>query len=121
MNSEYPWYDNAVKLQDGLSKIIIHHKRIENQRGNLVNIIFMELKDLINIYYKLGFAKTNYWTYLIGNKPINEKLSIKIKEGFKPTIIKPQGLRSLIQVMNPYIDDKSLDEILENLTRNRGW
>lgn len=121
LNEEDPWFDKVVGLQNELSKIIIHHKRATKQSGNLINIIFMQLKDLINIYYKLGFAKTNYWTYLLGNKSINENLSIKIKESFKPIVIKPEGLRSLIQAMNPYIDNKSLDEIFENLTTNRGW
>lgn len=121
LNKEDPWYDHVINLQNELSKIIIHYKRVTNQRGNLINIIFMQLKDLLNVYYRLGFAKTNYWTYLLGNKPINENLSIKIKEGFKPIVIKPEGLRSLIQVMNPYINNKSLDEILEKLTENRGW
>lgn len=121
LNKEDPWYENVIALQNELSKIISHYKRVSNQNGNLINIIFMQLKDLINVYYKLGFAKTNYWTYLLGNKSINDNLSIKMKESFKPIIIKPEGLRSLIQAMNPYINNKSLDEILENLTTNRGW
>lgn len=121
LNKDDPWYDNVINLQNELAKIVIHHKRVTNQRGNLINIIFLQLKELLNVYYKLGFAKTNYWTYLLGDKPINESLSIKIKEGFKPIVIKPEGLRSLIRAMNPYIDNKSLDEILENLTTNRGW
>ncbi len=115
------WYENVIKLQNELSQIIIHHKRVTNGRGNLINIIFLQLKGLLNVYYKLGFAKTNYWTYLLGNKAITENLSIKTKENFKPIIIKPEGLRSLIQAMNPYINNISLDEIVEKLTQNRGW
>lgn len=121
LNKEDPWYEHVLKLQNELSRIIVHHKRISNQRANLINIIFMQLKDLINVYYKLGFAKTNYWTYLLGNIPVDESLTIKIKESFKPIVIKPEGLRSLVQAMNPYIDNKSLDEIMEKLTANRGW
>ena len=121
LNSEDPWHEQVINLQNKLSSIIVHHKRVNNKKGNLINIIFLQLKELINVYYKLGFAKTNYWTYLLGNKPINENLSIKTKESFKPTKIKPEGLRSLIQAMNPYINNKSLDEILEKLTANRGW
>jgi hypothetical protein len=121
LNKEDPWYESVVKLQDELSSIIIHHRKVNNQSGNLINIIFLQLKELLNVYYKLGFSKTNYWTYLLGDIPLNENLSIKTKETFKPTKIKPAGLRALIQAMNPYIDNKSLDEILEKLTANRGW
>jgi hypothetical protein len=121
LNSEDPWHEQVINLQNELSSIIVHHRRVNNQKGNLLNIIFLQLKELLNVYYKLGFAKTNYWTYLIGNKPINENLSIKTKESFKPIKIKPEDLCSLIQAMNPYINNKSLDEILEKLTANRGW
>lgn len=121
INKEDPWYEHVVNLQNELAKIVIHHKRVGNGRGNLINIIFLQLKELLNVYYKLGFAKTNYWTYLLGNKNIKENLLIKTKESFKPIIIKPQGLRSLIQAMNPYINNNSLDEILEKLTKSRGW
>lgn len=121
VNQEDPWYEYVINLQNELSKIVIHHKRVTNQRGNLINIIFLQLKELLNVYYKLGFAKTNYWTYLLGNKAIDEKLSIKTKESFKPIIIKPEGLRSLVQAMNPYVNNIVLDEIMEKLTLNRGW
>lgn len=121
LNEEDPWYDRVIALQSELSKIVTHHKRVMGHTGNLINIIFLQLKELIGLYYKLSFAKTNYWTYLLGNKSADEPLSIKVKEGFKPTVIKREGLRSLIQAMNPYMDDKSLDDILEKLTQNRGW
>lgn len=121
LNNDDPWYDRVIVLQRELAKLVTHHKRVTNQKGNLINIIFLQLKELISLYYKLGFVKTNYWTYLLCNKSVDEPLSIKIKESFKPTMIKPEGLRSLIQAMNPCMDEKSLDDILEKLTQNRGW
>ncbi len=121
LNEEDPWYDRVIVLQGELEKIVTHHRRVVGHTGNLINIIFLQLKDLLSLYYKLSFAKTNYWTYLLGNKPLSEPLSIKIKEGFKPTVIRPEGLKALVLAMNPYMDDKSLEEILDKLTQNRGW
>jgi hypothetical protein len=121
LNKEDPWYEKVIDFQKELSSLVIHYRRIGNQRKNLLNIIFLQLKDLLNIYYKLGFAKVNYWTYLLGGKHINEELSIKAKETFKATRIKPEGLRSLIQAMNPNKDSKSIEDIFEKLVANRGW
>jgi hypothetical protein len=121
VDSDKPWSLHAREFQKNLSSIIIHYRRMGQNSGNLINIIFIELKDLIKIYSKLSFAKNNYWVHLINNKEVTDKIEIPLSDSFKPTVIKPDGLRSLIEVMNPGMSKERIEKIFDKLVELRGW
>lgn len=119
LNSDYPWYESLVRFQKSLLSIVICYKMEGNK--NILNIIYSDVKDLINVYYKLSFAKGNYWTYILSDKKIGETLNFNIKESFQPIIILSNGLKSLIKVMNPTSSPQVIDQIHKKLISYKHW
>lgn len=121
LNEEYPWNKNVLELQGSLSSIVFHYKEAYKSNGNLINIMFQPLGDLIKVYYKLSFSRDNYWTYLINNRELTDTLDIQIKEGFEPIKIRPDGLQSLVQVMNPSFNKEEIENVLKKLMKHKNW
>lgn len=121
LNNEYPWYQRQLEFQDSIMSIIFCYKVKYNQNINLLNIIYTPINDLMGIYYKLSFAKGNYWTNLLCNKKQDEPISFRIRESFQPTVIRFNGLIALIQAMNPTADNKIVNEIYEKLVGYKKW
>lgn len=119
LNSDYPWHDTLIQFQRSLLSIVLYCKMSKNK--NILNIIYSDIKDLINIYYKLSFAKGNYWTYILCGKKIDETLNFNVKESFQPTIILKNGLKSLIKVMNPTSSPQTTDQIYNDLVSYTHW
>lgn len=121
LNSDYPWYQELIEFQESMQSIILYYKIKYNINSNLLNIIFTPINDLMGIYYKLSFAKANYWTNLLCGKKPNEFINFRIKESFQPTIIRLKGLKALIQAMNPTEKDEVVEEILKKITEYKKW
>lgn len=119
LNPDYPWHYSLIQFQNSLLSIVLHYKMSKNK--NILNIIYSDIKDLIDIYYKLSFAKGNYWTYILCGKKIGETINFNIKESFHPTIILSNGLKSLIKVMNPASPPQATDQIYDDLVSYTHW
>lgn len=116
-----PWHQELMKFQESISSIISYYKIRNNINNNLLNIIYTPINDLMGIYYKLSFAKGNYWTNLLCCKKANEPINFNIKESFQPTIIRSNGLKALVEAMNPTADDESINEIYDKIIEYKNW
>lgn len=121
LDPKYPWHQKLLDFQESISLIISYYKNRYNVNNNLLNIIFTPIDDLMGIYYKLSFAKGNYWTNLLCCKKPDECINFNIKESFQPTIIRPNGLRALIQAMNPTLDYENVNKIYNKIIEYKKW
>lgn len=121
LDPKYPWHQKLLDFQGSISLIISYYKNRYNVNSNLLNIIFTPIDDLMGIYYKLSFAKGNYWTNLLCCKKLGELINFNIKESFQSTIIRPNGLRALIQTMNPTEDYESISKIYNKIIEHKNW
>lgn len=121
LDPEYPWHQKLLEFQKSVSSIILHYKNKYNVNNNLLNIIFTPIRDLMGIYYKLSFAKGNYWTNLLCGKKPDEIINFSIKESFQPIIIRSNGLRALIEAMNPTADYENINKIYNRIIEHMNW
>ena len=131
LNSEVPWYKHTLELQSMLSSLIICHKNLYFTK-DISNFISIDLvtKEMLNneaidmflpIYYKLSFAKNNYWIHVLSNKTLNDKINFNINTKLEPYILVPKGVKNIIQSMNPSLHSKEIDLILKELYSYKNW
>lgn len=116
-------YKYFLKLNKELSSMIIHHKTILSISNSLIQLTPSKVFDnnYLSIYYRLSFAKNNYWFYLLGNKKVNDTFSISTDTDLSPLILQPKGLMSIIGVMNPDLDKERISYILKSLYQYKKW
>ena len=115
----YPWYDLIEHLNKSLTSIIIHYKDVSNKEKSLIKVISEDLGSLINIYSKLAFAKDNYWTYLLCDKNIYDKLIPSVQIDFKPMKLAKESILYSILSTNPNISNEEARLILNEMLTYR--
>lgn len=124
MDTNLPWHKQLLDLKSCMDKIIIHHKQISEFNGNLINITTAKpnnINEFMSIYYRLSFAKNNYWSYLLCNKRLGESMDYIMDMQFEPVIITKEGFKKLIQAMNPTYLETKINEILNKVYDYKKW
>lgn len=116
-------YKYFLKLNKELSSMIVHYRTMSSISNSLIQLTPSKVFDdnYLSIYYKLSFAKNNYWFNLLGNKKINDTFSINTNTNLLPLMLQPKGLMSIIGVMNPDLDKERISYILKNLYKYKKW
>lgn len=114
-------YQHLNDFEKELSSIILCYNRISNENTRLIDIVSVCVDKLINIYFKMSFAKNNYWSHLLCNKSPDENIGLIIKSELKPTVVYPTSILALILNLNPNIELEDAQKILNKLTYYKGW
>lgn len=114
-DSIYPWHNILEELKQTLTSIIIYHKEVTNKEKSLIKVIFENIGYLIKLYYKLAFAKDNYWTKLLCDKKIYNKLTPYAQVDFKPMKLSKESILYSILANNPNISNEEAKLILNKM------
>lgn len=114
-DSIYPWYNILEELKQILTSIIIYHKEVTNKEKSLIKVILENVGNLIKLYYKLAFAKDNYWTKLLCDEKIYDKLTPYAQVDFKPMKLSKESILYSILATNPNISMEEAILILNEI------
>jgi Clostripain family. len=119
-------YKYFLKLNKELFSMIIHYKIISTTSNSLINLtnlatyrVFDDKK--LSMYYKLSFAKNNYWIYILGNKTIDDTFDFTVGTYLLPSKLQEEGLMNLIRAMNPSFNEEEVKCILKKLYQYKKW
>lgn len=126
LNNENSCNSLVNDLNESLWSVIIHYKCVSPKQSNL---IAMPTDKLIHpmvffYYYKLGFARNNYWNHLLLDIPKGSHffdINICPKPKPMPIMLSKQVLLGYIAVMNPSLNQKEQIAILNNLLNYKDW
>lgn len=119
-------YNYFLKLNKELFSMIIHYKTITTNVNSLINLTNLATYGVlddkhISMYYKLSFAKNNYWIYILGNKGINDTFDVTTGTDLLPSRLEDRGLMNLIRTMNPSFNEEEVSNVLKNLYEYKKW
>lgn len=131
MDGNTSWYKYILELQDEIESIVICYKKSFIKKDNITNVLDLTTREMCNndalnkylpLYYKLAFAKNNYWFSLLSNRPLNSTLSYSIEtEILKPLVIPRSGLMLIISAVNPSLNEEEIELILNQLIIYKKW
>lgn len=103
--------------------LVMQYKKISLNNNPLVAAAAQTTSnhELISRYFRLSFAKQNYWTYLLSNKSFNVNSAVEGNIKLQPLKLKPWEVKVFIAIMNPGMQKEQINEILEELYRQRKW
>lgn len=109
-------------LKKSLEELVIHSKRVTNHKSQLVDIAHKGTGNKLAAYYtRLSFAKSNYWSKLLGVELLKEGMTLEENIQLKPLVLPLQALASLIGVMNQGANEQEIQIILRNLLEYKKW
>ena len=73
------------------------------------------------LYYRLAFARDNYWTKLVCSRLPERSFRLAVTIGFTPMMLPKNKIRALIISSNPVLSPVIADEILNGLIAYRKW
>lgn len=123
LDKESILYKDYMNLNKEMNSMIIYYKKVSKISSGLINLTKNKFrnKEHLNVCYKLSFFKNNYWTYIISNKSIGDTLDITLYENLLPSVIRREGLISLIRVMNPGLSEEEANYILKKVYEYKNW
>lgn len=131
IDSKASWYKYILELRSHIESIIIYYKNSFFNNYNIINILNLTTREMCNndginaflpFYYKLSFAKNNYWFNLLFNKSPKDTITCSSnKVLLKPLIITPDGVMRIILAMNPSLSEDKLKLILKKLYLYKKW
>lgn len=83
--------DCIKNINEKVSSITIYTNEKCTGINNTVTIVTEDIGNLISLYYKLAFAKNNYWTYLLSDICIDENFTELNKVKIKPKNSSKEG------------------------------
>ncbi|WP_097025960.1 clostripain-related cysteine peptidase [Clostridium peptidivorans] len=81
---ESKFYNFIRNINESLSTIIIYSNEDFNGLNKSIEIISKDITSLISFYFKLSFAKDNYWINLLTPDPLATNLLPKNKVNVRP-------------------------------------
>jgi hypothetical protein len=125
-NNKSALYNYFFQLNKELHSMIIHYKTTSGTTSGLINLTNLDNYRVfddkyLSMYYKLSFAKNNYWMYVLGNKSINDKFNVELSTDLLPSRLQARGLVNLVRAMNPNFNEKEVYDVLKNLYKYKKW
>jgi hypothetical protein len=108
-------------LDNKLATIIIHSKRISQKKCHAIIIAATMIPPLAHFYYRLAFARNNYWTHLQLNKFKDNDYAANMRIELVPISLPKETLYCFIAIMNQSLDQQRLEMILEELLIYKNW
>ncbi|MGD0153010.1 MAG: clostripain-related cysteine peptidase [Thermacetogeniaceae bacterium] len=107
-------------LDDKLASLIIHHHCLSPHK-HLITLAAKMVPLLEPFYCRLAFARNNAWTRWLLNKKESADGSPVMGNKLEPTNLPKTALCLYIKIMNPSLDQKQADMILQELLFYKNW
>lgn len=108
------------RLDNELASIITHHKCV-SQKKYLITLAAKMVRLLEPFYYRLAFARNNDWTRLLLNKQESADCPANVHIKLEPINLPREALYLYIRIMNPSLDQKQVETILQALLCYKNW
>lgn len=108
-------------LDNKLASIILHSKRISPKKYHAIMMAATMIRPLAQFYYKLAFARNNYWTHLLLDKFKDNDYAANMRIELEPISLPKEALYFYIAIMNESLDQQRLEMILEELLIYKNW
>ncbi|MBL4930303.1 clostripain-related cysteine peptidase [Clostridium paridis] len=125
------WHMYKIEFEEKLNDITIYNNKFLNDKNNTLNVIDLTTKHNVNkevlskyedCYYKLAFAKDNYWFNLLFDKPIDYKYESSLEEStLNPFKLDRYELLKIITAVNPSYNEEEKELILKRLCSYKKW
>ena len=112
---------DARCLNSMLSSIILHSKRVSQNKRHAIMIAASMIPPLAQFYYKLAFAGNNCWTRLLLDQFKDIDYSANVRIELEPISLPKEVLYFYIAIMNESLDQQRLAMILEELLVYKNW
>lgn len=125
-NSKSDFNNHFIQLNKVLYSMIIHYKTISGNVRSLISLTNLDNYRVfddkyLSMYYKLSFAKNNYWLYVLGNKDIDDNFNVELNTDLLPSKLQAKGLINLVRAMNPCFNEEKIYDVLKSLYKYKRW
>ena len=119
-NPNLPWHLEVQYIQVAM-KLLILAKTEEKTDLEPISVLYKVIPDAQRqaIYKRLSFAKDNYWTYVLCQLELSQKLDIPPDN--KLVVLSRYALHSFIVNMNRNLSVKGQEQIVEELSADKQW
>ncbi len=118
-----PWSQYLKKYYTHVASIVIYYRRCTQEKYPLINIatICLDSIDKLTMYYKLGFSKNNYWTYVLSNKTLQDTMNLYPEEKLKPLKLNFREVYLYTNIMNNHLEKEEVFPIVKSLYEYKEW
>lgn len=122
-NPNFPAQGIKNEITERISSLIIEQKI--NVRQPLETICALDKyipdKDTAKLYYRLAFARENYWTQLLCSRLPEDHFKFVVSISLSPMVMGKSKVKALIRSCNPTMSENQINDVLDSLATEQGW
>lgn len=119
----HPGRDYRDKLSSLIGDLIIGRKSTIQEPLQGIGVLdkYIPDQDTAKLYYRLSFARDNFWTTLLCSRLPEKQFHFAVLVRFAPLILGKGKIKAMIRSSNSSLSEDETDRILDQLIADRNW
>jgi len=119
----HPGQDYRDNLSNLIGDLIIGRKSAIQEPLQGIGVLdkYIPDQDTAKLYYRLSFARDNYWTRLLCSRLPEKQFHFAVLVRFAPLILSKSKIKAMICSSNSSLSEDEANGILDQLIADRNW